>query len=739
MKKASKKCLALLLCALLLPLCGLVPSSAKQPTKLRVALISDIHYYPEEMADGYSEAFMAYREEKVLGRAVEQTPGTLRSALAAIKARALRGEIDYLLIPGDLTCEGEYLGHVRLAELLEKFEREAGIPVAVVPGNHDIDKGSAVDMSSGAREKSPSPTVEEFRQIYAKLGYDLRGNRADYVPKGEDKAGALSYAVDLGPNYRLVALDTRNKRIPPEMQEWVVKQCRAAVKAGKTVIGMGHHNLGESFTGHLRVISDSLPDMRELCEKFADAGMHFYFSGHMHMSEIAPWVSDSGEALYDIVVPGLFGFPGDVRIANFTTEGRKITADVRSVPLDEALPVTAHGVTYPQPYYGANLGVTFGHYGQSLPGMVKVALKTALIGLRNSGGIAAKVKDSVDFGPINALMAYLDERLINNPDTLAVLGALVDEVFSLRVSKLPCTAFIDEIGFGDPEKPGTVADAGNSIISYMFWKKHNPADDPFIQDVLHRIKNGDLVDQVLGYAVPKVLDVLGGEILPLLAGVDIRVVNRALQAALGPLNLPLLLLLALVPGTKDTISTTLYDFAIGAMNSQSPSGSGAEGKLVYNGPVKDVPTGPETFRLPYDLNVSIGNWGRSAEVTWYTKESLAAPALKLTDKAGNPVEGISVTCSSEPAQITVGEFDLGITQIMGYKKQAMKHTAKVEGLQPLETYQFTAGDSKAGWWAAPQKLEPTDTPVRDFFWQASDWFLGMGKLPGTMWRNRGYR
>ena len=736
MEKAPRKLLALLLCAALLLSISLVPANAKSPAKLRVALISDIHLYPEELAGGYNEAF---QEDQYLGRSHEQTPGALRSALAAIKARAARGEVDYLLIPGDLTREGERLGHERLAETLRKFEKETGVPVAVVPGNHDIGNGGAATFVNGVKEKVPSVTPEEFRQIYAQLGYDLRGNRADFVPKGEDKRGGLSYAVDLDSRYRLVAIDFQGRdRVTPELRAWVVKQCRAAVKAGKTVIGMGHYNLGESFTGHLRVISDSLDNMREICEEFAGAGMHFYFSGHMHLGEIAPWVSDGGEVLYDIVVPGLFSYPGDYRVVNFSAAGGRVEADVRSYPLDEALPVTANGVTYPSPYYAANLEHTFGYNGEGLRGLTKAAIKDNIVKLYKSGGLAAKVKESVDFGPINALMAYLDERLFNNPDTIALLGGVVDDAFALRVSKLPCTRFIDEIGFGDPKKPGTVEDAGNSIITYMFWKKFDPKDDPFVQDVLRRIKNGDLIDQVLAFAVPKILDVLGEGILPLLAGVDIGIVNRALQAAFGTLNLPLLLLLALVPGTKDTISRTLYDFAVGAVTSQSPTGSGADALLVYDGPVKDVPTGSGTFRLPYNLSVSVDIWGGSAEITWYTKASLASPELKITDRAGNPVERMRITYSSEPVEITVGELDLGIAQMMGYRMKAMKHTARVEGLEPFKAYKFAAGDSKTGWWAAPQKLEPTEKPVSDFFGQGQAWFSGMLRQPGIAWRNRGF-
>ena len=742
MKKPSKKFLALLLSIALLVLLVPLPALAQRaaapsPAKLRIALISDTHFFPEELAGGYNDAF---KEDNIIGQPVEQAPGVLRSVLAAIAARSKTEKIDFLLVPGDLTNSSEYISHVQFAELLKAFQQETGIPVAVVPGNHDFDYG-AREFTTGARRDTQKLNREDFSEIYAKLGYDLP-NLKRFMPAGDIKEGELSYAVDLGSHYRLIAVDTSRRRISQELRTWVVDQCKAATKAGRTVIGMGHHPLNEQLKGQLTIMQgEGIENMHEISEEFAGAGMHFYFSGHLHMSGISPWVSDKGETLYDIAVPGLWDFPGDYRVVDFTTEGRKITADVRSYVPDEALPVTANGITYPQPYNKTSFGLTFGYKGESLAGFLKANAKKGLTDqlndLRKSGGLTAKVKESVDFLPLNALMRYLDAQLINRPEKIvALVNGLVDDAFALPVSKLPCTRYIKELGFGDSAKPGTLEDAGNSAIAYMFWKKYDPKDDPFMQDVLRRMKNGELVDQVLDFAVPKVLDTLGAEILPLLANIDVEVLNRTLQTALGTLNWPLLFLLALIPGTRDTISTTLYSLASEIITSSSPTGS-ANGRLVYDGPAA-APVNLDTFRLPYDVSVTIGDWGKSAEVTWYTKESLVSPELKLTDKAGNPAQDIRIIYSSEPVDITVSQIDLGITQMMGYHMSAMRHTAKLEGLNPLRAYRFTAGDSEYSWWSAPQRLAPTDTPVKDFIGQTRDWFLGEFRLPGIKWNNRGY-
>ena len=741
MKKMFKRAAALLLSLLLLLPLAQVPAAAKD-AELRIALLSDPHYFPEEMAGGYGEVF---DEGNIIGHPIEQAPGTFRSALASIKARAKKEGLQYLLIPGDLTREGEYEGHKAFARLLGQFEKDTGIPVAVVPGNHDINNGGAADFSSGEKEKARETTYDDFYEIYKNFGYDLP-NLARYIPAGEDKAGQLSYAADLGGSYRLVAIDTRERRINPELQDWVMKQCKNAAAAGKAVVAMGHHNLDEQFGGQLRFMQNQdIEDMHEISERFADAGMHFYFSGHLHVGEISSWMSDKGEAFYDICVPGTYSFPGDYRTAKFTAGGGKIMADIRSYPLDEAQTVVANGITYPNPYYASNLGVSFGYGGEGLTGFVKAnarrELTRALEDLAKSGGITALIKNKVDLGPLNLLFRYIDAQLSKNTKRIVgIVEDLVDEAFALPVSQLPCTRFIDTLGFGDPKKPGTMEDAGNSVMAYMFWKEHDVADDPFMQDVLRRMKNGELLDQVLNFALPKALEVLGGEGLPLF--IPGKVVNWTLEAALNGLGCPLIMmpLLALVvtPGIRETISNTLYTVAGSIMASQSPTGR-RDGVLVYNGPVKkDVPTGPDTFRLPYDARVSLSKDKKSAEITWYTKGSLSSPGLRLTGKDGSAAAGVDITYDTKLEEILVNEVDLAFMQMMGRKLQAAKHTARLENLDPRETYQFAAGDSEFGWWAQPQALDVKATPVTDFFMQAWQWLCGMWELMGITWRNRGF-
>jgi len=657
----------LLSLALLLPL-GALPAQAESPALLRVAVLADTHFFSPSLSGDYGQAF---QDSNINGQLIEQAPGILRSALAAIAARAKAGEVDYLLMAGDITNTAEYISHRELAGILEEFEAESGVQVVVVPGNHDINY-SARDYSSGTRQDAKRTTPADFFEIYRNLGYDLP-NMAMYATPSDDTPGSLSYAVDLACSYRLIAIDTHRRRIDPELRAWVVEQIAAAKAAGKTVVGLGHHPLTETLRGQMIFMQNQgIENKREIAEEFADAGMHFYFSGHMHTSEISPWVSDRGETLFDIASAGLFTFPGDYRVVEFSSAGGRIEADIRSFPYDEILPVTANGITYPQPFHAQSLYLTFGGSGEVLADFLMDAVQ-------------------------QALRAQLESLpLIQAEPVLDTIGRLLKEAFAQPASALPSTRFISELGFGDPGKPGTLGDAGLSLLAYMFWNKHDVAEDPFMLDVLRRMQNGDLVRDLLDFAVPMLLGTLGAELVPILTGVDCCLINRAFELALGSLSCPVLALLGLFPALTGTISNTLYSVASGLVVSQSPTGS-RDGVIAYDGPA-DVPTGHGTYRLPYDLNASLSRDLRNAEITWYSKPSLTSPALRLND------ESVAISISTEEVAVLVDELDLFFMRMLGTSLRLNKHTATLSGLAPGSSYQFTAGDSAFGWWSEEQSF-----------------------------------
>ena len=68
----------------------------------------------------------------------------------AFKSEVLAANPDALILSGDLSLNGEKANHLEFSEKLHEIE-EAGVPVYVIPGNHDI-KSRTPENTSGIRE-----------------------------------------------------------------------------------------------------------------------------------------------------------------------------------------------------------------------------------------------------------------------------------------------------------------------------------------------------------------------------------------------------------------------------------------------------------------------------------------------------------------------------------------------------------------------------------------------------------
>jgi len=216
-------------------------------------------------------------------------------------------------------------------------------------------------------------------------------------------------------------------------------------------------------------------------------------------------------------------------------------------------------------------------------------------------------------------------------------------------------------------------------LVYLIGKTHDFAGDAFVFGALRRMQNGGMLDQLLDFAVSEIFGILGCRC---------------------PWAVKPLLALALGPGTRAAISESIYRFLLDVITGQSPTGS-RDGPLVYDGPV-EVPMEPGTFRLPQGLSVSAGR--TSAEITWHTRRSAETPALRITDKDGNPAPEVQISIESRPEEVMAEQLDIGLAKLLGRVQPVLRHTARLTGLEPGKAYRFTVGDSAWAWWGEPQQL-----------------------------------
>ena len=85
-----------------------------------------------------------------------------------------------------------------------------------------------------------------------------------------------------------------------------------------------------------------------------------------------------------------------------------------------------------------------GTFDSLLKGGVKLGPITVL-GAKNLLGLTKNLCDQID-------RAYLSDPA----KVYAMVSDLLDSLINLQISDVPCTKFIDEYGFGDPSRGGTL-------------------------------------------------------------------------------------------------------------------------------------------------------------------------------------------------------------------------------------------------------------------------------------------
>lgn len=286
-------------------------SYAKESRDIKFAVFSDPHFYSKSLGTT-GTAFNAYlMQDRKLLRESESILD------AAINAIIEEGKVKFVLVPGDLTKDGERLNHFLFALKMKKLER-AGIQVFVVPGNHDINNLHAFRYVDNSTESVPNVSPKMFRWIYNDFGY-RQSIRRD--------PNSLSYVVEPSPGVWLIAMDTcdydRNEiegypatrgRFKPETLEWVLEMARQGKLLGKQLIGMMHHGVVEHYTGQTLFFADYVVEnFTNVGKQLATAGLQVVFTGHFHANDVAVNEFEGAVPLFDIETGSLVTSPCPVR------------------------------------------------------------------------------------------------------------------------------------------------------------------------------------------------------------------------------------------------------------------------------------------------------------------------------------------------------------------------------------------------------------------------------------------
>ena len=302
-------------------------SNGQAELDLKIAVFSDPHYFDPALGMPGKAFFDAKINSRKM---IAESEEILNSAINMI----LANPAELVLIPGDLTKDGEKSSHEKFAQIIMKL-KNAGKKVLVIPGNHDISNPTAYGYQGEDKYKTESVSSDEFRSIYAEFGY------GDAVYKDEN---SLSYIAEPVPGLWIIAMDACRYRentdrhvvggkFDPQALVWIKSKIQEGKSKGKLMLGMLHHGILEHFQGQkLSPISSEfvIDDYQTISKEFAELGLNFVFTGHFHANDVAS-VNYGESFLYDIETGSLLTYPVPMRFINITQSERM---DISTVYVD---------------------------------------------------------------------------------------------------------------------------------------------------------------------------------------------------------------------------------------------------------------------------------------------------------------------------------------------------------------------------------------------------------------------
>lgn len=270
---------------------------------------ADLHYLARDLTDLQSS--FQYISDHGDGKVMEY----IWEITDAFVAKVIEKRPDLVVLAGDLSFEGEKKSHIELAGKLRKIEM-AGIPVIVIPGNHDINNPRSSGFNQDSVEPAESITPEEFEDIYQDFGYMEAVSRDSY---------SLSYVYQINDYTRALMLDTcqyepRNKvggMIKDDTYDWIEEQMEDAWNLGMNVIPVGHHNLLDQSEVYLE--DCTIEHSESFIDQLESWKVPLFLSGHLHVQHSMRSQEDSG--IYEIVTSSLSTPPCQYGVLHYGDDG----------------------------------------------------------------------------------------------------------------------------------------------------------------------------------------------------------------------------------------------------------------------------------------------------------------------------------------------------------------------------------------------------------------------------------
>ncbi len=363
-------------------------------------LVTDTHYF-EPSLGASGKAFDEYMKREQYYMA--ESSDILKAVFAEIAADK---ETEYVIIPGDLSKNGEIESHKSFIKELNKL-KDAGKKIYVITAGHDYNEKSRAFINDECIEVEGTP-FNELPVLYKDFGYS-RALATD--------ERTLSYITEIADGLRLLAINCDGEGNPKgevdeRLKEWMKIQLDEAKKSDCEVIAICHYPVIPPVPVFDIVGDAKLKNWRDTASFLADNGVKLVLTGHMHIQSINKYTSENGNTLVDVCTSCLTGSPAKYRKISY--DGVKL--DVKSIDVPEFRKNTN--------------GVTLREF---FDGQFEKSIKSRINGIFNGDSfgkkIGKKIINGITVGGLGRLLFIKVDKSLRNKKLIDLAGEIGVAIF----------------------------------------------------------------------------------------------------------------------------------------------------------------------------------------------------------------------------------------------------------------------------------------------------------------------
>lgn len=327
-------------------------------------------------------------------------------AWKALMDTALLYQPDLLLIPGDLTKDGEAVSHDTVVASLTRLQ-EAGIPTLVIPGNHDISSTAAYAYSGDQKTEVANIDDAQFDQLYAPfMGAVREPNSHCYV--AEPLPGVTVLAIDGSHG------NAGTGSLSDATLNWLLEQADAAENKGNLIIAMCHWQILEHVDDMAQFMSSSQLDTASyVAQQLAAHKVRFILTGHFHVNG-ATTKYFGNDSIVEVTTGAPVAYPCPYRWLDISADRSTVTVGTEEI---RSLDTIADLHTYSRAWQEAHTWTMLPQMGRKAWAKVdaKVAAlkKSSDLSMRTKGYLLAAMMPQTDSARNAMFEQHMGEAVVN--------------------------------------------------------------------------------------------------------------------------------------------------------------------------------------------------------------------------------------------------------------------------------------------------------------------------------------